>query len=172
MSGFETHRTRPTRPEVSTNPMTHESHDPNPATHAPRPALTPEEGGFESEIPAERLQKPAHAHRNADGRSGPAAGPSEPRKPLVLRDNTVFIGRKNAMSYVLAVVSQFTQGSNEVKVKARGNAISRAVDVSQIVKNKFVPELKIGLSDVSTEDIKSEDGRQSRVSSLTLLLSK
>ena len=122
--------------------------------------LTPEEGG-ESEIPTERLA-PRHA----------VHAPKEPRAPLVLRDNTVFIGKKNAMSYVLAVVSQFSQGSKEVKVKARGRSITRAVDVSQIVKNKFVPDLKIGLADVSTEDMTSEDGSQSRVSSLTLLLSK
>jgi len=122
-------------------------------------ALTPEEGG-ESEIPSERLPPKPQANR------------SEPRAPLQLRDNTVFIGKKNAMSYVLAVVSQFSQGSTQVKVKARGRSITRAVDVSQIVKNKFVPDLKISLSDVSTEDMTSEDGSQSRVSSLTLLLSK
>lgn len=135
-------------------------HPDTPAQTNPH-ALTPEEGG-ESEIPTERLAKPMHAGHPA----------SEPRKPLVLRDNTVFIGKKNAMSYVLAVVSQFNQGSKEVKVKARGNSISRAVDVSQIVKNKFLPDLKIGLANVSTEDMTSEDGRHSRVSSLTLLLSK
>ncbi len=138
-------------PEPNTNPL-----------HGK--ALTPEEGG-ESEIPAERLQKSAAAHAQTHG-------PTEPRKPLVLRDNTVFIGRKNAMSYVLAVVSQFSQGSKEVKIKARGRTITRAVDVSQIVKNKFVPDLKIALADIGTEDLQSEDGRASRVSSITLLLSK
>ncbi len=123
---------------------------------------TPEEGG-ESEIPAERMPKPAgvESHSTYDA-----------RKPLQLRDNTVFIGKKNAMSYVLAVVSQFNQGSKEVKVKARGRSITRAVDVTQIVKNKFVPDLKISLADIGTEDLQSEDGRASRVSSITLLLSK
>jgi hypothetical protein len=45
----------------------------------------------------------------------------------VLRDNTVFISKKNVMSYVLAVVSQFSQGSAEVKVKARGRSIVRTL---------------------------------------------
>ncbi len=133
-----------------------------PKPNAHNPPLTPEEGG-ESEIPAERL--PLRSSTNA-------RPPSERREPLVLRDNTVFIGKKNAMSYVLAVVSQFNQGSQEVKVKARGRTITRAVDVSQIVKNKFVPDLKISLADIGTEDLQSEDGRPSRVSSITLLLRK
>ncbi len=124
--------------------------------------LTPEEGG-ESEIPAERVAPTSR------GSNQPS---STPRAPLVLRDNTVFIGKKNAMSYVLAVVSQFNQGSKEVKVKARGRTITRAVDVTQILKNKFVPDLKIALADIGTEDLQSEDGRQSRVSSVTFLLSK
>ncbi len=42
-------------------------------------------------------------------------------------DNTVFIGKKATMNYVLAVVTQFNSGHNEVVIKARGRAISRAV---------------------------------------------
>ncbi|MBI4361040.1 DNA-binding protein Alba [Candidatus Micrarchaeota archaeon] len=96
----------------------------------------------------------------------------EQRKPLELRDNTIFVGKKSAMSYVLAVVGQFNSGNNEIKLKARGRAISRAVDVSQIIKTRFVPNLKIDLVDISTEELMSEDGSKSRVSSLTFKLSK
>jgi DNA-binding protein Alba len=42
------------------------------------------------------------------------------------------------MSYVLAVITQFTEGLKEVHVKARGRSISRAVDVAEIVKNRFL----------------------------------
>ena len=42
-------------------------------------------------------------------------------------ENVIFVGNKPPMSYVLAVVTQFNMsGSDEVVIKARGRAISRA----------------------------------------------
>jgi DNA-binding protein len=73
-------------------------------------------------------------------------------------DSTVFVGDKQPMNYVLAVLTQFKNGQEEVTVKARGRLISRAVDVVQIVKNKFVPELKIGNIEILTEQLKGEKG--------------
>jgi len=35
-------------------------------------------------------------------------------------DNVVYVGSKPAMSYVLAVVTQFSEGNDTVHVKARG----------------------------------------------------
>jgi DNA-binding protein len=46
--------------------------------------------------------------------------------------DVIFIGNKPPMSYVLAVVTQFNSGSTEVVIKARGRAISRAVDAAEI----------------------------------------
>ncbi len=87
-------------------------------------------------------------------------------------DDTIYIGKKDVMSYVLAVVTQFNQGANHVKLKARGNMISRAVDVSQIVKNRFIQGLRITNFDATTEELQSEDGSMRKVSSLTLTLEK
>jgi DNA-binding protein len=87
-------------------------------------------------------------------------------------DNTIYVGKKNVMAYVLAVVTQFNQGSPFVKVKARGQSISRAVDVSQIVKNRFMASMQITGFEVATEELPNEDGTTSRVSSVTLTLSK
>lgn len=87
-------------------------------------------------------------------------------------DDTIYIGKKDVMSYVLAVVTQFNQGADHVKLKARGNMISRAVDVSQIVKNRFIQGLRITNFDVATEELQSEDGSMRKVSSLTLTLEK
>ena len=48
------------------------------------------------------------------------------------------------MSYVLAVVTQFQgSGSDEVIIKARGRAISTAVDTAEIVRNRFIKDAKI-----------------------------
>jgi len=58
-------------------------------------------------------------------------------------ENTIFVGNKPPMSYVLAVVTQFNSGSTEVVIKARGRAISRAVDTAEITRNRFVTDAKI-----------------------------
>ncbi|HJK82456.1 MAG TPA: DNA-binding protein Alba, partial [Methanocorpusculum sp.] len=54
-------------------------------------------------------------------------------------DNTVLIGNKPVMNYVLAVVTQFNAGNSEVIVKARGKAIVRAADTAEIVTRQFLP---------------------------------
>ena len=51
--------------------------------------------------------------------------------------NVVYVGNKPVMNYVLACVTQLNQGADEIVVKARGRAISRAVDVAEILKNRF-----------------------------------
>ena len=86
-------------------------------------------------------------------------------------ENTVFVGRKPAMNYVLAVVTQFNSGSNEVVIKARGRAISRAVDVAEIVRNRFVPEAEVADISISTESVE-EEGRNTNVSSIEITLRK
>ncbi len=86
-------------------------------------------------------------------------------------DNTVYIGKKDTMQYVLAVVAQF-HGSNEVSVKARGKNISRAVDVAEIVRNRYVPEAKIQKVEISTEKLAGEEGRTANVSSIEIFMFK
>ncbi len=86
--------------------------------------------------------------------------------------HTVYIGKKPTMNYVLAVVTQFNSGSGEVAVKARGRSISRAVDVAEIVRNRFVPGSKVRDVRISTEKLTGEDGRTASVSSIEILLTK
>jgi len=87
-------------------------------------------------------------------------------------DNVVFVGKKGTMAYVLAVVTQMNQGATEVIIKARGKAISRAVDVAEIVKNKFVTGAKISDIATSTEEIASEDGKPLKVSAIEIKIAK
>lgn len=91
---------------------------------------------------------------------------------LMAEDNVVFVGKKGTMSYVLAVVTQINQGAKTVQIKARGRAISRAVDVAEIVKNKFVLESKIDKVDIKTEEIKTEEGTPLKVSAIEITLTK
>ena len=87
-------------------------------------------------------------------------------------ENIVYIGRKPTMNYVLAVVMQFNSGSDDVIIKARGRSISTAVDVAEIVRNKFIQDAKIKDIQISTEQLTSDDGRTSNVSSIEIFMSK
>ena len=87
-------------------------------------------------------------------------------------DNVIYIGRKPSMSYVLAVITQFTDGQKEVHIKARGKAISRAVDVAEIVRNRFVNEVKIKDIQIGTEERVLEDGNKINVSTIDIVLAK
>ena len=87
-------------------------------------------------------------------------------------ENTIFIGKKATMNYVLAVVSQFNGGCNDVCIKARGRAISRAVDVSEIVRNRFIRDAAYKDVKIQTEVLPGQDGGDANVSSIEIYLSK
>lgn len=92
--------------------------------------------------------------------------------PEKKEENTIYIGKKSAMSYVLAVVTQFSSGANEVTIKARGKSISSAVDVAEIVRNKFLTDVKIKSITTSTEELTSREGNPTKVSAIEIVLSK
>ena len=87
-------------------------------------------------------------------------------------DNVVYIGNKPVMNYVLAVVTQMNNGIPEVTLKARGRAISRAVDVAEIVRNKFILDAELGSINISTEEVSNNEGTNSNVSAIEILLNK
>jgi len=87
-------------------------------------------------------------------------------------EQMIYIGKKELMSYVLAVVTQFNNNLPEVHLKARGKMISRAVDVAEIVRNRFMPDVKVKHIGISTEELSSEDGSLSKVSSIEIILSR
>jgi len=87
-------------------------------------------------------------------------------------ENIVFVGKKPTMSYVLACVTQFNNGMKEVHIKARGKAISKAVDVAEITKNRFAEGAKIKEINIGTDEIKSEEGEKINVSTIHINLAK
>lgn len=93
-------------------------------------------------------------------------------KSMAEEDNTVFVGKKPAMSYVLACVTQFGEGNDKIQIKARGKAISRAVDVAEITRNRFVEDAKIEEIETDTEEIDTEEGEKINVSSINITLAK
>jgi len=96
----------------------------------------------------------------------------ETAKERRIDENVIYVGNKLPMSYVLAVVTQFnTSGSDEVVIKARGRAISRAVDAAEITRNRFVTDAEIKDIKIGTESITNEgEGRTSNVSSIEIIL--
>ena len=76
------------------------------------------------------------------------------------------------MNYALAVIILFNQGEKEVFVKARGRAISKAVDVVEIVRRRFLKDtVDIKKSEIGTE-ILGEEGRKQNVSTMEITLVK
>ena len=88
--------------------------------------------------------------------------------------NAVLIGRKPAMNYVLACITLFHGGAPEVNVKARGRAISRAVDVVEIVRRRFLPDVKVKNVGIGTEQLAptEEGGSPTNVSTIEITLKK
>lgn len=87
-------------------------------------------------------------------------------------ENMVFVGKKPSMSYVLACVTQFNNGMKEIHIKARGKSISRAVDVAEITRNRFVTDAKIKDIKIGTDEIKTEEGDKINVSTIDIVLAK
>jgi DNA-binding protein len=87
------------------------------------------------------------------------------------KENIVFVGTKPVMNYVLAVVTQFNNGATEVAIKARGKAISRAVDTSEIALNRFLDGVTKKEIITSTENIDTDSGK-TNVSSIEITLIK
>ena len=89
-------------------------------------------------------------------------------------DNSIFIGGKPFMNYVTAVVMQFTtKNADEVIIKARGKFISRAVDVSEVASKRFLDgTVSVKGIKVDSEGFKNTEGRDVRVSTIEITLSK
>ena len=94
---------------------------------------------------------------------------SRTKKPKY-NDNAVYIGKRPTMNYVMASMVILNRGVN-CTIKACGRAISHAVDVAEILKNKFYPTAKYQDIKLSTEHLKNDDGKVSNVSSMEIVIS-
>ncbi len=87
--------------------------------------------------------------------------------------NSVLIGRKPVMNYVLACITLFHGGAKEVNIKARGRAISRAVDVVEIVRRRFLPDVNVQEINIGTEQLKAEGSNaSSNISTIEITLTR
>jgi DNA-binding protein len=88
--------------------------------------------------------------------------------------NSVLIGNKPVMNYVLACITLFHGGAKEVNVKARGRSISRAVDVVEVVRRRFLPDVKVKRVGIGTQQMapREEGGSPSNVSTIEISLER
>jgi len=87
-------------------------------------------------------------------------------------DNAIFVGEKPFMNYVTGVVMQFTtKGASEVIVKARGKFISRAVDIVEVCRKRFLED-KVDIKSINldSEEFENKDGKLVRVSTIEIIL--
>ncbi|MFX1294411.1 MAG: DNA-binding protein Alba [Promethearchaeota archaeon] len=87
------------------------------------------------------------------------------------KDNIVYIGQKTAMNYVMACLTVLQAGFSEITLKARGKAISRAVDVAEILKNRFMKD-KLTVNNIitGTEVLERQDRGKFSVSTIDITL--
>ncbi len=91
-----------------------------------------------------------------------------------MSENAVLIGKKPVMNYVLACITNFHGGAKEVSIKARGNAISRAIDVAEVVRRRFLPDVKIKSINIGTDQImpQEEGSSMTNVSTIEIKLER
>jgi len=90
---------------------------------------------------------------------------------MARESNVVYIGQKPPMSYVLAVLTSFSDTNTpEVLLKARGRSITTAVDVAEITRRRFLKELTVSNISISTEELEQREGGTRAVSCIEITL--
>jgi DNA-binding protein len=94
-------------------------------------------------------------------------------RPLSKAANVIYVGRKPPMNYVLAVMTALSSDVKEVVLKARGRAITTAVDVEEITRRRFLKELDVKQITIGTEELPLRELEGTRaVSSIEIILSR
>mgnify|MGYP000218033579 CR=1 FL=1 len=83
---------------------------------------------------------------------------------------TVYIGSKPVINYVTALATALNK-SGEVEIKARGRAISTAVDVYEVTRRSFIRDLEVMGIDLGTERL-GDPGEERNVSTITIRVEK
>jgi DNA-binding protein Alba len=96
-------------------------------------------------------------------------------KKMTENADVIFVGSKPPMSYVLAVITSLSaSNAKEITLKARGQAITTAVDVAEITRARFLKDLKVSKISIGTEEMPPREGqnRARMVSTMEITLSK
>ena len=119
-------------------------------------------------------QQAPQAQQAQQAPQAPQAPMQQPMRAPMQRtspSNHIFVGKKPVMSYAMSALIQLTQ-AGEVVVKARGLAISRAVDVAEIV-TKRLGNGQFSVKDIGINtEIVGEGSEQRNVSSIEIVVGR
>jgi DNA-binding protein len=89
-------------------------------------------------------------------------------------NNAVLIGNKPVMNYVLACITLFHSGTKEVNIKARGRSIPLAIDVAEVIRHRFLPDVKIKKINIGTDQLQSreQNGQTMNISTIEIILQR
>ncbi len=91
------------------------------------------------------------------------------------QENTILIGGKPLMNYIRSITYQFEkENAPEVIIKSRGKFISKAVDVAEVAKKKFLVDKNLKIKDIKidSEEFETKEGKKITVSTIEITLSK
>ncbi len=86
-----------------------------------------------------------------------------------MSESIVYVGSKPILAYVTAILTSFSRNPEKVILKARGRAISSAVDAAEVTRTRFFSDLTSEIS-IGTEEMKGEEGRTRNVSTIEITL--
>jgi len=86
--------------------------------------------------------------------------------------NLVRIGKKPIMNYVTACVTLFNSGNEVVMVRARGQAIEKAIDTVQMLRRGFLKDISVENINLGSEDVTRLDGTRGNISIIEITLSR
>lgn len=91
------------------------------------------------------------------------------------KSGIIFVGNKPPMSYVLAIITDLSaSNAKEITLKARGRAITTAVDAAEITRRRFLKDLKISKIAIGTEELPPREGENKarNVSTMEITLTR
>ena len=106
--------------------------------------------------------------------------PKEEKNNKIIKDgktalcfNLVIVGtKKPILNYVTACITAFNSGEQKIKLRARGKAINNVVEVSNLLKHKFINNLKISDIKINGEEVIAPDGKNIRLPFIEITLNK
>ena len=87
-------------------------------------------------------------------------------------ETLMYIGKKPSMNYVLAINARMKKGLDEITIIARGKTISKAVDIAEIVTNKYVTDANDDQLKISTEEIVTDNGNKKNISTIEIVIKR
>jgi DNA-binding protein len=144
--------------------------DEEPKTDEASPEAETKELAKETEQAKEEASTPKTEEAKEEPEAKGTKAPAKTRR----EDNVIYIGNKPPMNYVMALITAFNmQDTDNVVLKARGRAISTAVDVAEITRNRFFKDAEVKTIAIGTEEIAPREGGNPRnVSTIEISLHK